>query len=308
MSNPAITSEYESKVVCDGPCHVCKHEREKDTSTQGQDTIYYCRSCQEKYLCTDVLGRDRDRGSSEFLCPKCNSSMAEMTVERAQQLGLAYGLRQMVSNIHSIDQLRKTWFFSSERTIISKEYVTDLINYELLETPQILDILFHSNLRIESDDLLREKKALLWEIFSKNPNIIKSMHNSLISQGQRKGDLIIRALVNYKSFGCVYASAIVPPPIAGTVDIIGIDQKGGLVWIIVQEEKVDEQLVNSIMNEILSIPPLEYMGVERIIVLTQKWIWMAAEITRRRGRINTRWHQIQIELVEEDALGNHKFI
>ena len=67
-------------------------------------------------------------------------------------------------------------------------------------------------------------------------------------------------------------------------------------------------LVNSIMNEILSIPPLEFMGVERIIVLTQKWIWMAAEIARRQGRINTRWHQIQLELVEEDALGNHKFI
>ncbi|MHA2113831.1 MAG: hypothetical protein ACXAC6_19240 [Candidatus Hodarchaeales archaeon] len=306
MSNPAITSEYESKVVCDGPCHVCKHKREKDASTEGQDTIYYCRNCQEKYLCTDVLGRDRN--SSEFLCPKCNSTMAEITVERAQQLGLAYGLRQMVSNIHSIDQLRKTWFFSSERTIISKEFVTDLINYELLETPQILDLLFHSDLRIESEDLVREKKALLWEIFSKKPNIIKSIHHSLITQGQRKGDLTIRALVNYRSFGCVYASAIVPPSIAGTVDLIGIDKQGGLVWIIVQESKVDEQLVNSIMNEILSIPPLEYMGVERIVILTQKWIWMAAEIAKRQGRINTRWHKIQVELVEEDALGNHKFI
>ncbi|MHA2031275.1 MAG: hypothetical protein ACW99Q_18005 [Candidatus Kariarchaeaceae archaeon] len=306
MSNPAITSEYESKVVCDGPCHVCKHKREKDVSTEGQDTIYYCRNCQEKYLCMDVLGRDRN--SSEFLCPKCNSTMAEITVERAQQLGLAYGLRQMVSNIHSIDQLRKTWFFSSERTIISKEFVTDLINYELLETPQILDLLFHSDLRIESEDLVREKKALLWEIFSKKPNILKSIHNSLITQGQRKGDLTIRALVNYKSFGCVYASAIVPPSIAGTVDLIGIDQQGGLVWIIVQESRIDEQLVNSIMNEILSIQPLEFMGVERIIVLTQKWIWMAAEIARRQGRINTRWHKIQVELVEEDPLGNHKFI
>ncbi len=306
MLNPAITSEYESKVVCDGPCHVCKHKREKDVSTEGQDTIYYCRNCQEKYLCTDVLGRDRN--SSEFLCPKCNSTMAEITVERAQQLGLAYGLRQMVSNVQSIDQLRKTWFFSSERTIISKEFVTDLINYEQLETPQILDLLFHSDLRIESEDLVREKKALLWEIYSKKPSIIKSIHNSLITQGQRKGDLTIRALVNYKSLGCVYASVIVPPPIAGTVDIIGIDQQGGLVWIIVQESKIDEQLMNSIMNEILSIPPLEYMGVERIIVLTQKWIWMAAEIARRQGRINTRWHQIQLELVEEDALGNHKFI
>jgi hypothetical protein len=234
--------------------------------------------------------------------------MAEITVERAQQLGLAYGLRQMVSNIHSIDQLRKTWFFSSERTIISKEFVTDLINYELLETPQILDLLFHSDLRIESEDLVREKKALLWEIFSKKPNIIKSIHHSLITQGQRKGDLTIRALVNYRSFGCVYASAIVPPSIAGTVDLIGIDKQGGLVWIIVQESKVDEQLVNSIMNEILSIPPLEYMGVERIVILTQKWIWMAAEIAKRQGRINTRWHKIQVELVEEDALGNHKFI
>ncbi|MCK5342997.1 MAG: hypothetical protein KAR20_06315, partial [Candidatus Heimdallarchaeota archaeon] len=90
MSNPAITSEYESKVVCDGPCHVCKHAREKDATTEGQDIIYYCRNCQEKYLCNDVLGRDK-KNSSEFLCPKCNSTMAEITVERAQQLGLAYG-------------------------------------------------------------------------------------------------------------------------------------------------------------------------------------------------------------------------
>ena len=307
MSDPAITPEYESKVVCDGPCHLCKYKREKNASTEGQELIYYCRSCQEKYLCNDVLGREKN--SAEFLCPKCNSTMAEITVERAQQLGLAYGLRQMVSNVKSIDQLRKTWFFSSERTIISKEFVTDLINYELLETPQILDLLFHSDLRIESEDMIREKKALLWEIFSKKPHIIKSMHNSLITQSRRKGDLIIRALVNYRSFGCDYASAIVPPPIAGTVDLIGINQQGGgLVWIIVQESSIDEQLVNSIMNEILSIPPLEFMGVERIIILTQKWIWMAAEIARRQGRINTRWHKIQVELAEEDALGNHKFI
>ena len=307
MTNPAITSEYESKVVCDGPCHVCKHSREKDVTTEGQDTIYYCRNCQEKYLCTDVLGRDKEN-SSEFLCPKCNSTMAEITVERAQQLGLAYGLRQMISNVSSVDQLRKTWFFSSERTIISKEFVTDLINYELLETPQILDLLYHSSLRLESEDLVREKKGLLWEIFSKKPHIIKSLHNSLITKSQRKGDLIIRALVNYKSLRCVYASAIVPPSIAGTVDLIGIDQYGCIVWIIVQENRIDEQLVNSIMNEILTIPPLEFMGVERIIVLTQKWIWMAAEIARRQGRITTRWHQIQLELAEEDPLGNLKFI
>jgi hypothetical protein len=307
MTNPAITSEYESKVVCDGPCHVCKHSREKDVTTEGQDTIYYCRSCQEKYLCTDVLGRDK-KNSSEFLCLKCNSTIAEITVERAQQLGLAYGLRQMVSNVSSVDQLRKKWFFSSERTIISKEFVTDLINYELLETPQILDLLFHSSLRLESEDLVREKKGLLWEIFSKNPHIIKSLHNSLITRSQRKGDLVIRALVNYKSFRCVYASAIVPPSVAGTVDLIGIDQHGSIVWIIVQENRIDEQLVNSIMNEILTIPPLEFMGVERIIILTQKWIWMAAEIARRQGRITTRWHQIQLELAEEDALGNLKFI
>ena len=188
MTQPAITSEYESKVVCDGPCQVCKHKREKDATTEGQDIIYYCRNCQEKYLCTDVLGRDRN--SSEFLCPKCNNTMAEITVERAQQLGLAYGFRQMVSNVLSIDQLRKTWFFSSERTIISKEFVTDLINYKKLETPQILDLLFHSDLRVESEDLVREKKALLWEIFSKKPHIIKSMHNSLITESKRKGDLM----------------------------------------------------------------------------------------------------------------------
>ena len=120
--------------------------------------------------------------------------------------------------------------------------------------------------------------------------------------------MIIRTLVNYKSLRCVYASAIVPPSIAGTVDLIGIDQHGCIVWIIVQENRIDEQLVNSIMNEILTIPPLEFMGVERIIVLTQKWIWMAAEIARRQGRITTRWHQIQLELAEEDSLGNLKFI
>jgi hypothetical protein len=307
MTTPTITSEYESKVVCSGPCHVCKHTREKDVTTEGQDTIYYCRNCQENYLCTDVLGRDK-KNSSEYLCPKCNSTLAEITVERAQQLGQAFGLRQMVSNVHSVDQLRKKWFFSTERTIISKEFVTDLINYELLDIPQILDLLFHSDLRFKPEDKVREKKALLWEIFSKKPHIIKSLHNSLVTQGPRKGDLVIRALVNYKFFRSMYASTIVPPSIAGTVDLIGIDTHGGLVWIIVQENLIDEQLMNSIMNEILSIPPLEFMGVERIVILTQKWIWMAAEIARRQGKITTRWHQIQLELVEEDGLGNLKYI
>ena len=96
---------------------------------------------------------------------------------------------------------------------------------------------------------------------------------------------------------------------AFSIDLIGIDQKtGGLVWIIVQEQRIDEQIIGTILNEILSIPPLEFMGVERIIILTQKWIWMAAEIARRQGRITTRWNQIQIETWEEDPLFNHKMI
>ena len=305
-----VTSEYESKIVCDGPCQTCKHSREKNVVSEAEDIIYYCRNCQEKYLCNDVLGRDRR--SSEYLCPKCNSTMAEMTVDRANQLGLAFGFHysRLATSTRPVDQIKRTWFYTAQREIISKDFVTDLIKYELLDTPQIIDLLFHTDIVVTAADAFRDKKSLLWDIFTKNPQIIKSIHNSLITRSEhRKGDLIIRALVNYKQFGCSYLSAIIPAVVAGTVDLVGVDQiTGGLVWIIVQENRIDEQLINTIMNEILSIPPLEFMGVERIILLTQKWIWMAAEITRKQGRINTRWEQIFLETWEEDPLGNHKKI
>ena len=304
-----VTSEYESKLVCDGPCTKCKHSREKDVTTQAQDIVYYCRNCQEKYLCDDVLGRDKE--SSEYLCPKCNASIAEITVERAQQLGLAFGFHfsQLSPSVRPVDQIRRSWFYSTQREIISKDFVNDLVNYELLNTPQILDLLFHSDLRFTNpSDWTRDKKGLLWEIFTKNPQIIKSLHNSLITRSEhRKGDLIIRALVNFRNLGCTYLSGIIAPSISGTVDLVGVNQNtGGLVWIIVQEKRIDEPLIGTILNEILSIPPLEFMGVERILILTQKWIWMAAEIARQQGRITSRWNQIQIETWEEDSLFNHK--
>ena len=84
---------YEVKVVCDGPCRLCKHTREKDVHTQGQDILHYCRNCQSKYLCNEVLGRKKE--SSEFYCPSCDATLTEMTVERAQQLGLAFGYKMI---------------------------------------------------------------------------------------------------------------------------------------------------------------------------------------------------------------------
>ncbi|MFX0013300.1 MAG: hypothetical protein ACFFB2_02465 [Promethearchaeota archaeon] len=302
------SSDYDVKVVCDGPCEVCKHTREKDVKTQGQDILYYCRNCQMKYLCNDVLGRTRS--SSEYRCPSCDSTVTEMTVERAQQMGIAFGfrLKSTETSIRPVDQIKRTWFYSRGSIILPKNFVTDLIEYDRLETSHIIDLMFHSDLIYSPKGEIADKKSLLWDIFAKKANIIRSIHNSLITRSEhRRVDIILRALTDHKAFQCFYLSSIVPSQIAGTIDLIGIDQEsGGIVWIIVQEDKIDELMINSILNEILSIPPLEFMGVERIILLTRKWIWMGAEIARRQGRITTRWKQLNVELWEEDSLFNHR--
>lgn len=281
--------------------------REKDVTTQGQDILYYCRNCQSKYLCNDVLARER--GRSEYNCPSCGSTIAEMTVERAQQLGLTFGYKlvRTEESQRPVDQIPRTWFYSRGSMILPKAFVTDLIDYEGLEAQHIIDLMFHTDFQYRPEGGF-DKKSLLWDIFSKKANIIRSIHNSLITRSEhRRVDLILRALTDANTFGCSYLSSIVPGQIAGTVDLIGIDEEtGGIVWIVVQEEKIDENLINSILNEILSIPPLEYMGVERILLLTRKWIWMAAEICRRQGRITTRWKRLNIELWEEDPLFNHR--
>ena len=304
------SSEYDTKVVCDGPCKLCKHVREKDVKTQGQDILYYCRNCQSKFLCNDVLARER--GRSEYNCPSCGSTIAEMTVERAQQLGLTFGFR-MVRTQESqrpVDQIPRTWFYSRGSMILPKNFVHDLIDFEGLEAEHIIDLMFHADVQYRPPEGGMDKKSLLWDIFAKKAHIIRSIHNSLITRSEhRRVDLVLRALTDSATFGCSYLSSIVPGQIAGTVDLIGIDEEtGGIVWIVVQEEKIDEVLINSILNEILSIPPLEFMGVERILLLTRKWIWMAAEICRRQGHITTRWRKLQIELWEEDPLFNHRKI
>jgi hypothetical protein len=303
------SSEYEAKIVCDSPCQRCKHSREKDVNIHGQDILWYCRSCRVKYLCNEILGKVRD--SPDLICPKCNSSVSEMTIERAAQLGLAFGVHITRTDRikRPIEEIKRTFFYSLGRTILSKDFVTDLIEYEELEAPMLYDMMFHSDLEYGSSGIF-DKKRLLWDIFSKKPNIIRSIHNSLITKSEhRRVDLMVRALVDYRTFGCSYLSSIIPGYLAGTVDLIGVDEaSGGLIWIIVQEEKIDEQVINSILNEILSIPHLEFMGVERIILLTRKWIWMAAEIARRQGKIITRWKQLKLELWEEDLLFNHRKI
>ncbi|MHA2244296.1 MAG: hypothetical protein ACXADY_04965 [Candidatus Hodarchaeales archaeon] len=303
-------SGYEAKVICDGPCKLCKHEREKDVSTQGQDIIYYCRNSQEKYLCNEVLGRERE--SSEYNCPSCGATVTEMTVERAHQLGLTFGLKviRTEKSKRPVDQIRRTWFYSRGSMVLPKDFVTELIEYEGLEAQHIIDLMFHSDLQYRPKETSLDKKSLLWDIFAKKASIIRSIHNSLITRSEhRRVDLILRALTDYKSFQCSHLSTIVPGQIAGTVDLIGIDEEtGGIVWIVVQEERIDEKIINSILNEILSVPPLEFMGVERILLLTRKWIWMGAEIARRQGRIITRWKRLNIELWEEDSLFNHRKI
>lgn len=302
------SSDYNTKVVCDGPCKLCKHKREKDVNTQGQDILYYCRSCQTKYLCNDVLARER--GRSEYNCSSCGSTVAEMTVERAQQLGLAFGYRVVHTeeSQRPVDQIPRTWFYFRGSMILPKDFVNDLIDFEGLEAQHIIDLMFHADLQYSPEGGIIDKKSLLWDIFAKKATIIRSIHNSLITRSEhRRVDLILRALTDSSTFGCSYLSSIVPGQIAGTVDLIGIDEEtGGVVWIVVQEEKIDETLINSILNEILSIPPLEFLGVERILLLTRKWIWMGAEIARRQGRITTRWKRLNIELWEENSLFSHK--
>ncbi len=303
------SSDHETKIICDGPCEKCRHQREKDVNTHGQDILYYCRNCQLKYLCDDVL--QKVRGSSDYICPSCGSSLTEMTLERAQQLGLAFGFYVVRTQRtkRPVEEIRRAWFYYPGREVLRKDFVTDLIEYEGLEVPQLVDILHHSDLQYRPEENI-EKKRLLWDVFGKQPGIIRSIHNSLITRSEnRKVDLIIRALTDYKALGCSYLSSIIPDYLSGSVDLIGIDEEtGGIAWIVVQEDRIDENVINSILNEILSVPPLEFMGVERILLLTRKWIWMGAEIARRQGRINTRWKQLNIELWEEDPLSQHRRI
>ncbi|MHA2224701.1 MAG: hypothetical protein ACXAC8_05830 [Candidatus Hodarchaeales archaeon] len=296
-----------AKVVCDAQCTNCKYQREKDVNNQGQDILYYCRNCRKKYLCDDVLGRER--GRSEYFCPSCNATVTEMTVERAYQQGLAFDfkLTHTTQSKRPFEEIRRTWFYSTGGMIFPRDFVTDLIEYDGLQTPQIIDLMFHTDLQYRPSGEVRDKKSLLWDIFGKKAAIIKSIHNSLITRSEHKRiDLVLRALTDHESFHCSYLSSLIPSVLAGPVDLIGIDEKtGGIVWIVVQEGKIDENIINSILNELISIPPLEYMGVERILLLTRKWVWMGAEIARRQGRISTRWNRINIELWEETPLFQH---
>ncbi|MFX0084036.1 MAG: hypothetical protein ACFFAU_00045 [Candidatus Hodarchaeota archaeon] len=303
------TSDSRAKVICDGPCEICKHQREKDVKNNANEILYYCRNCNQKYLCNQVLRRDR--GSNEYQCPSCDMTLSELTIERASQLGLAFGfdIYQTERSKRPIEEIKRTWFYSQGRIILQKDFVHDLIEYESLGIIQLIDILFHSDLQYRPEGT-PDKKTLLWDIFSKKPAIIRSIHNSLITRTEhRRVDLVIRALTDNEAFECIYLSSIVPSHIAGTVDLVGVDKKtGGIVWIICQEEKIDEQIISAILNELLSIPPLEFMGVDRIILLTRKWVWMAAEIARRQGRITTRWQRFSIELWEESPLFQYKKI
>ena len=295
--------EHETKVICDADCRVCVKKREMDVSSQGGDILHLCRSCQEKYLCSVILPTVHE--GTDYQCPKCSEILTEMTVERAQQLGLAFGIQltRVKPEGRPVEEIKRTWFYSSsDRGVLSENYVTDLVNYEGLDVPQITDLMYHADISYRPEAHL-EKRRILWDIFAKKPQIIRSLHNSLITRSEnRRVDLVIRTLTQHESLGCTYLSSIIPKHLIGTIDLIGIDEEtGGVVWVVVHEDRIDEQLINTLFNEILSVPPLEFMGVERLILLTRKWIWMAAEIARRQGKITTRWKQLVVELWEESS-------
>jgi len=305
----SISTQRGVRVVCDGPCHLCKSKiREKNVLTQGLDILYYCRTCQQKYLCKDVLGRIK----GEYSCPSCGSVISEMTVERANQLGLAFGYQLSRTSVDKrpVEQIKRTWFYSIGEVILKKDFVNDLIELEELTVMKLVDLLYHADVAYRPSEAILDKKRLLWDLFARKPAIIRSIHNSLITRAEnRRVDLILMALIDHEAFGCTFLSTIISSPIAGTIDLVGIDEKTGeLVWFIVQEDRIDERVVNSLLNELLSLPPLEFMGVARIILLTKKWIWMGAEIARKQGKIQTRWTQLSLELWEEDPLFVHKQI
>jgi len=308
------------QVYCDAGCPVCVHKRRKDTHEEGEDVFYYCNSCRNVYLCTFPLTRKVGiRRTYECLMNTCKESLSSVPLSKAFEIGLSSKITTrflngtLYKNVwteHNAYQSKRqrelmenrVYWFDGGDTLIDTDVLDDhaefLKGYDGLTVPIMAEVLARTqSIGPEYLDFPAEKDAFIDELKNFSKRTIEILYRIL--EGKKLGDyssLAINLMVRNDLFDSKFISSNIPVWLQGIVNLIGISNTGKFTWFIIVRDAGEDDFVNNIMNDLLSLHSLNFANLEKIYVISDQFSWITQEILKKQSSINTSYGKAYLKL------------
>jgi len=318
------------KLYCDASgCTVSK-----DIEKHPKDTFFFCRFCSSCYLCRYHLKRKRGI-QRRYLCPVCGSTLTELPIYRAEEIGLvekvvprfAQGttyrnvfkkidtrsekppLQQIIDDweiILDYDERDEALVTAIEKQVKELSQLDNLsvtIIFSLLGTTE-LDL---SNIDMNTDDLYTALKNL-----SDNyPEVVNIMYRVLIEKEVFNyfGKTLTLMMKAKELFDASFITADVRDDLKGTIDLYSVNEDTGKIsWYVILDEPLNEQIYSTLITQILSIKPISFAKLERVVIVSNQFTWTVKKIIERQSSITVSTGKAQIQLCRLENDGTVKLI
>lgn len=297
----------------------------KDTVVNGNESFFFCRHCRLSYLCRYHLKRKRGI-KSLYLCPVCNSTLVEIPIYRAREMGLTDKIVPRISRGTTFKNVWKEIQEKSDLQSIIKKWdiiydydkgdlslvetiekeIDDLVKIKSLTVPKIFSLLSKTDLEISEIDMnTGDLRVALKEIARDYPVIISIMHEALVKN--TVNDLFAKTLVliaNDQLFDSSFITPDVNKELLGTIDLYSISNDTGKVsWFVISDDPISEVNYGSIITQVLSINPISFANLERLYIVSDQFTWTVRRIAERQPFITTSKAKARIKLVRIDKDG-----
>lgn len=297
----------------------------KDTVVNGSESFFSCRHCRLGYLCKYHLKRKRGI-KTLYLCPVCNSTLVEIPIYRAREMGLTDKVvprigrgttfKNVWKEIHEKSDLQsiiKKWdiildYDKNDQTLVEiiDSKIEELVNVKGLTVPKIFSLLNKTDMELSDIDMnTGNLQSALKEVARDYPVIISIMHEALVKNTVT--DLFAKTLVlivNDHLFDSSFITPDVSKDLLGTIDLYSISNETGKVsWFAISDDPISEINYGSIITQILSINPISFANLEKLYIVSNQFTWTVRRIAERQPFITTSNSKVRIKLVQIDKEG-----
>jgi len=301
-----------------------------DTFIHRREYLYHCRNCRSSFLCTprrQIAGASGIGLGAVFACPACTSALTKLSITRAIELG-ARTAPGGIDRSATTEKIKRTsltegiipglqtesWFHSfpeymtAEISRNASHYVAELTKISGLTSTILLDFLSHID--ILGYAVSHQVPEILTSLSVTHPEVVKGLYDALVTtEDEGKAAMMMRLVLQSESlFGLVFCKTTVPTEISGTIDLLGISPTGDITWLAVIPGTIEENAAGSFLNEVMAINPFYFHAVRRIILVGNRFVWTVKQIVARYGTIETQTGIAEVELLEENPLGQFTFV
>jgi len=249
----------------------------------------------------------------------CKESLSSVPLSKAFEIGLSSKITTrflngtLYKNVwteHNAYQSKRqrelmenrVYWFDGGDTLIDTDVLDDhaefLKGYDGLTVPIMAEVLARTqSIGPEYLDFPAEKDAFIDELKNFSKRTIEILYRIL--EGKKLGDyssLAINLMVRNDLFDSKFISSNIPVWLQGIVNLIGISNTGKFTWFIIVRDAGEDDFVNNIMNDLLSLHSLNFANLEKIYVISDQFSWITQEILKKQSSINTSYGKAYLKL------------